>query len=229
LRTEIEVALFRPRDAEEYCALLGRLHAETVRMTNLVENLLSLARADGGAEALTLVPISMDILFGQLNEIWMDAMNQAMLDFRVELPDGNLAVLGDSHGLVRLLSILLENASKFTPPGGSVTLRAIAQKHRVVLVVQDTGIGIAPEHKPRIFDRFYRTAPAGEPVRAGSGLGLCLAKWLAERHGTELRVESEPGHGSHFSFSLQRAVLLVPASHAQSDLRMAPETEINLP
>jgi heavy metal sensor kinase len=204
LRTEIEVALLRPRDGEEYCAILGRLHAETVRMTNLVENLLSLARADGGAEISTLAPIRVDELFGQVAETWKSAMNQALLDFHADLPDGDLVVLGDSHGVLRLLSILLENASKFTPPGGSVTLSASAQRGRVMLSVRDTGVGIAPEHKTRIFDRFFRAASAGNGAPSGSGLGLSLAKWIAERHGTELSAESEPGLGSTFSFWLKR-------------------------
>jgi signal transduction histidine kinase len=70
--------------------------------------------------------------------------------------------------------------------------------------VADTGIGIAPEHQLLIFDRFYRASKAGEALPTGSGLGLALAKWIAERHGTELSVESDLGHGSIFSFSLQK-------------------------
>jgi signal transduction histidine kinase len=173
-------------------------------MTNLVENLLSLARADGGAEIFTLAPIRVDVLFGQVAETWKSAMNQALLDFHTDLPDGDLVVLGDSHGVLRLLSILLENASKFTPPGGSVMLSASAQRGRVMLSVRDTGVGIAPEHKTRIFDRFFRAASAGNGAPNGSGLGLSLAKWIAERHGTALSVESEPGRGSTFSFWLER-------------------------
>jgi heavy metal sensor kinase len=210
LRTEIEVALYRPRDAEEYREVLGRLHEETVRMTNLVENLLSLARADGGAETLTLAPIRVELLFGQIVETWKSAMNQALLDFRVDPTDGDLVVLGDSHAVLRLLSILLENASKFTPPGGSVTLCASAQKGRVLFSVRDTGVGIAPEHIARVFDRFFRAAPAGNAVPIGSGLGLSLAKWIAERHGTEVSVESEPGRGSNFSFWLERMEVSSP-------------------
>jgi signal transduction histidine kinase len=204
LRTEIEVALYRPRDAEEYRDILSRLHEETVRMTNLVENLLSLARADGGAETFTLAPIRVNELFGQVVETWKIAMNQALLDFRVDLPEGDLVVLGDSGGVQRLLSILLENASKFTPPGGSVTLCASTQRGRAMLTVRDTGVGIAPEHMPRIFDRFHRAAPACNGAPSGSGLGLSLAKWIAERHGTELSVESKPKCGSNFSFWLER-------------------------
>jgi heavy metal sensor kinase len=205
LRTEIEVALYRPRDSEEYRAILCRLHEETVRMSNLVENLLSLARADGGAETCILTPINVESLFRQIAKAWTSAMKQALLDFHVEMPVDDLVVLGDSRGIPRLLSILLENASKYTPPGGKVNLSAVVDGERVVLSVCDTGIGIAPEHRPRIFDRFYRVAPTGGvDVTDGSGLGLALAKWIAERHGTELTVESDTGCGSCFSFSLRK-------------------------
>jgi heavy metal sensor kinase len=214
LRTEIEVALYRPRDTEEYRAILGRLHEETVRMTSLVENLLSLARADGGAEIVTLAPISVNLLFSQVARTWKSAMDQAMLDFSVEIPGENLVVLGDAHGIPRLLSILLENASKYTPPGGAVMLSAAVDGERIVFSVQDTGVGIDPEHRMRIFERFYRAAPAGDTLPAGSGLGLALGKWIAKRHRTELSVESESGRGSIFSFSLQKTGAVVPAIDA---------------
>ena len=214
LRTEIEVALYRPRDTEEYRAILGRLHEETVRMTSLVENLLSLARADGGAETIALTPIRVNSLFSQIEETWNRAMNQAMLDFRTEMLEEDLVLLGDAQGIQRLLSILLENASKYTPPGGAVKLSAAVEGERIVLSVRDTGIGIALEHKLRIFDRFYRVPSAGQGVPAGSGLGLALAKWIAERHGTELSVESDTGCGSCFSFSLRKTAPALTDIHA---------------
>ena len=205
LRTEIEVALFRPRDTEEYRAVLGRLHEQTLRMTSLVEDLLSLARADGGAETIVLVPIRVKALLGQVASTWKNAMNRALLDFRVELPPCDAVLLGDEQGILRLLSILLENASKYTPPGGSVQLRAAVEGESVILSVRDTGVGIAPEHRSRIFDRFYRGAQAGESVAPGSGLGLALGKWIAEHHGASVNVESEPGHGTCFCFGLKKA------------------------
>jgi heavy metal sensor kinase len=222
LRTELEVALYRPRDSDEYRAILHRLHEQTVRMTSLVENLLSLARADGGAESVLLVPIRAETLFRQISETWKTAMALAMLKFHVELPDNDLILLGDAHGIKRLLSILLENASKYTPPGGWVTLRATASREHVYISVHDSGIGIEPEHKDRIFDRFFRVATGGLSP-AGSGLGLSLAKWIAEHHGTQLCVESAPGHGSCFSFSLKRSSTALPAiydSPVPSGLRM---------
>jgi heavy metal sensor kinase len=214
LRAEIEVALYRPRDGQEYRAILGRLHAETVRMTTLVENLLSLARADGGAETISLRPFRVNTLFRQMSEVWSPAMNKAMLDFRVETPDEGLFVLGDKQGVSRLLSILLENASKYTPPGGAVRLCITIEHELVVFSVEETGIGIGSEHRSRIFDRFYRALSKNDSVPEGSGLGLSLAKWIAERHGTQLSVQSTVGKGSRFSFSLESASVDRSASDA---------------
>jgi heavy metal sensor kinase len=207
LRTEIDVALYRPRSADEYRETLRRLNDEAVRMTNLVENLLSLARADGGAEALSMVPINLRTLFQAAEHVWAAPMHRAMLDFRVEIPGESFVLLGDSNSVQRLLSILLENATKFTPPGGSVILGAAVAGSRVVISVRDTGIGIADVDRPRIFDRFYRAFQPSDASSRGSGLGLALAKWIAERHGAQITVESRPGRGSCFSFSLEQAAL----------------------
>ena len=228
LRTEIEVALYRPRDSEEYRAILARLHEDTVRLTTLVENLLSLARADGGAETIVLAPIRLETIFRRAAETWKSAMAHAMLDFRVEIPEGDLVVLGGMQGISRLLSILLENACKFTPPGGSVVLSAASRSAEILVSVRDTGIGIAPEHISRVFDRFYHSAPVREHVVAGSGLGLAIAKWIAERHGMELSVESEPGHGACFSFRLSRVYSNPSADDALSVSPSKPKEELKL-
>jgi signal transduction histidine kinase len=213
LRTEIEVALYRPRDGEEYRATLNRLHEETIRMTNLIENLLSLARADGGAETMTLVPIEVRTLFQKVERAWKTTMQLALIDFRVEIQSDDLVPLCDLSGVSRLLSILLENARKYTPPGGSVVLNAKASGDCVTISVRDTGIGISAEDIPRIFDRFYRAEQAGDPSLRGSGLGLALAKWIADRHGAQLAVESEAGRGSCFTFSLQNSTALAHEPH----------------
>lgn len=216
LRTEIEVALYRPRKAEEYRSTLGLLHDETERMTDLLENLLRLARADAGAETITLTPIDLRQLLRRIAGTWKSVMDQARLVFAVEIPDERVIVLGDENSVHRLFSILLENAAKFTPPGGSISIATTVQESRVVFSAQDSGLGIAPEHIQHIFDRFYRTVPVGGSPAKGSGLGLALAKWIAERHGTELKVESEPGIGSNFSFCLQRTDQALRAKDALS-------------
>jgi signal transduction histidine kinase len=204
LRTEIEVALNKPRTPAEYRETLSSLHQESIRMGYLVENLLALARADGGAEAFSLIPVDVPSLLQKVHKNWRKAMHMAMVDFRIEAEDRSLTMLGDASSIARLLSILLENASKYTPPGGSVVMSAVAFERQVLLSVRDTGIGISDTDLPRIFDRFYRSASAGNVSSRGSGLGLALAKWIAERHGTKLTVESIPGRGSCFSFALER-------------------------
>jgi signal transduction histidine kinase len=113
--------------------------------------------------------------------------------------------LGDPASLSRLLSILLDNGRQYTPPGRSVVLTAKIDGARIRFSVRDNGIGIAEEDLPRIFERFYRGEQSSMRESRGSGLGLALGKWIAERHGTQLLVESEVGQGSNFSFSLMRA------------------------
>jgi heavy metal sensor kinase len=205
LRTEIEVALFRPRESDEYRATLTRLHEETMRMGELVETLLSIARADAGAENVVMQAIDVSSLLRRISEDWMPIMQLALLDFRTDVDDQDLVVFGDTASLSRLLSILLDNARKYTPPGGSVVLTGEIDDAKIRLSVRDSGIGVAEEELPRIFERFYRGRQKALSESRGSGLGLALGKWIAERHGTQLLVESEPGHGSDFSFSMMRA------------------------
>ncbi len=220
LRTEIEVALIRPRHADEYRGILSRLHRETVLMTHLIENLLSLARADGGAAVIALTPIRIGDLLRQTSQRWKNSMDQAMLNFTVDCPQPEITVLADEQSILRLLSILLDNASKFTPPGGSVAMAASTAGDRIILSVRDTGIGIATDQFERIFDRFYRAVPLGEGTASGSGLGLALGKWIADCHGAKLRVESNPGAGSCFSFTLMRTEPLLPADQSINDRKL---------
>lgn len=209
LRAEIEVALYRQRDGEEYRATLTRLHEETIRMTSLVENLLSLARVEGGAEVVSLEPIPLATLFHRVDQTWKFPMQAACIDFRIESESDGLVFLGDLTSVLRLTSILLENALKYTPPGGSIVLRGMASQQSVVLSVTDSGMGISPHDLPRIFDRFYRGEQANSQGQRGSGLGLALGKWIAERHGAQLQVESVLGKGSCFSFALKQTGTIV--------------------
>jgi heavy metal sensor kinase len=210
LRTEIEVALIRPRSGEEYRATLAHLHDEAVRMTTLIENLLSIARADAGAERLNLQSIDLRDLFHRISQDWKDSMQLALLDFRSEIRGEEPVVSGDPSTVPRLLTILLDNAQRYTPAGGSVVLTATSDGPRIRLEVRDTGIGISEKDLPRIFDRFFRGEYRGASTSTGSGLGLTLGKWIAERHGTQLLVENVPGQGCCFSFSLLRAA---PVAH----------------
>lgn len=212
IRTEVEVALSKQRAAEEYREACEQVQMETVRMTGLIDSLLILARVDGGMEALRFEWVDVDKLVLQVGEKWKTATRLAFLDFNVETGQEQDFVRADVNGLQRLLTILLDNAVRYTPPGGSVDLRVAQQDGRVVFAVQDTGIGIAPEHQPRIFDRFYRVDRTRGSSSRGSGLGLALAKWIAEKHGTGLTVESSVGKGSTFGFALPSIIGAPPSS-----------------
>jgi heavy metal sensor kinase len=202
IRAEVEIALSKPRAGDEYREACEQVQMETVRMTGLIDSLLLLARADAGMEVLRLESVDATKLTFEVGEKWKTAMRVALLDFSVETSLAPMFVRGDQNSLQRLLTILLDNAVRYTHPGGSVNLCVSRDGSRVLFRVEDSGIGIAAEHQPRIFDRFYRVDRTRGSSSRGSGLGLALAKWIAERHDTTVSVESMVDKGSSFSFSL---------------------------
>jgi two-component system, OmpR family, sensor kinase len=174
---------------------LADMASEAQRMTRLVEELLTMARADAG-QAPAMEPLALGLL---VTEVCRKA--QALphdVAFRQDLPEAldRVAVLGNAEWLSRALLILIDNAFKYTP-SGSVTVRAGRQADGVVIQVQDTGIGIAREDLPHIFERFFRADRARS--RGGTGLGLAIAWWVASMHEGRLTAESELGKGSTFS------------------------------
>lgn len=177
---------------------LSDMASEAARMTRMVDELLALARADAGQ--------SPELQTVALGPLVSDACRKAQAlphqaDFRSDLPEAldRVVVLGHAEWLTRVLLILIDNAFKYTP-AGSVTVRAGRQGSGVVIQVADTGMGIAPEDLPHIFERFYRTDRARG--RGGTGLGLAIANWIAGVHGGKLTAESEVGKGSTFSLWL---------------------------
>jgi signal transduction histidine kinase len=202
LRSRAEVTLQRPRDTEDYVAALHGIERESVRLGRIVEDLLMLARADAGER-----PIERKRLF--LDDLALDAAEAAgviadrrrvhlALDRFEEAP-----VEGDAALLRQLLIILLDNAIKYTPPEGTVRVAVNLGPQNATLTVADTGIGIAAEHLPYVFDRFYRADPArsredtkNPTASEGVGLGLSIARWIVEQHHAKLTLESQPGHGT---------------------------------
>jgi signal transduction histidine kinase len=165
-------------------------------------------------EALRFERVDANRLAIEVGEKWKTAMRLAFLEFNVETAPEQVFVRGDMNALQRLLTILLDNAVRYTQPGGVVNLRVARAGSQLLFTVQDTGIGIAPEHQPRIFDRFYRVDRTRGTTSVGSGLGLALAKWIAEKHGTSVSLESEVGKGTSFRFALSP---LVGASPSNTD------------
>jgi heavy metal sensor kinase len=219
IRAEVEVALsIKSRSAGEYREACEHVQLESVRMTGLIDSLLMLARVDAGNEALRFDQIEGNLLVRQVGEKWKTSMHLALLAFHVEPEPEPVFFFGDVNSLQRLLTILLDNAVRYTPPGGSVCLRVAREEGRVVFTVRDTGIGIAPEHHTRVFDRFYRVDQTRGGASGGSGLGLALAKWIAEKHNTGLSLESAIGKGTAFSFGIPEAPARLPLRSGASQL-----------
>ena len=197
LRGQAEVALQRERQPPEYAEALHRIEREAERLGATVEDLLTLARADAGER-----PIARERVF--LDDQALDAATAARTlaqgrGVELEVGDFEEAVaLGDPALVHQLLMIVLDNAVKFTPQGGRVKVSAAAPGGQAEVVVEDTGIGIRPDQLPHIFERFWRGDPArgrGDGAQ-GAGLGLAIARWIADAHGARIEITSEPGTGT---------------------------------
>ena len=226
MKGEIEVALRSPRDPAEYQRVLESALEEVESMTRLVDDLLLLSRADAGALRWEAEPVELDRLVEEVakeGEILGRGKQVRVKILGLE----PLIAQGDSQRLKQLLRNLVDNGVKYTPPGGQVTLTLRAVRHNgseqnsqfairnsklsesiglwAEIIVRDAGIGIPPEALPRIFERFYRVDPARSREAGGAGLGLCIAKTIAEAHGGRIEVQSIPGAGSTFTIVLPLA------------------------
>ena len=201
MKGETELALRRPRSAEDYQRVLESSLEEIDRMTRIVDELLFLSRADLGEVKLESIPVRLDTLVEDIHR-------QATLlgqeqDVQVTLGTVTPAtVRGDELRLRELLLNLVDNAIKYSQPGGKVEISLVTEGTIARLSVLDHGIGIPPEAQRRIFDRFYRTDAARAHAKKGTGLGLSICKWIAEAHHGRIEVQSTEGEGSRFTVVL---------------------------
>jgi signal transduction histidine kinase len=197
-RTVAETGMAEPA-VEELEATVAQMLGENRHLTRLVEDLSLLARTDTGAVAIERVPTNISTLVDQTAEEigYLAADRGISLDASVQ---PGVTVTGDILRLRQLLLILLDNALKHTPEGGTVSVHLGTQGGRAHLNVADSGMGISPADLPRIFDRFYRAdqARTGE----GTGLGLAIAQWIVEAHGGQITAGNVTPHGAVFSVTL---------------------------
>ena len=205
IRTTAEVILERPRSVEEYEELIGQIRSESEYTSELIEDLLTLARADVNPASLNLVPIDAQQVAAEVIMGGRALASSRELTFATEIDPGAQSVLADKQSLKRLLMILIDNATKYTPAGGEVRLSVARGSGQVIFAVEDSGIGIPREALRHIFERFYRAQNARDSGSEGTGLGLAIADWIATAHGSRLEVASVPSGGTTFRIALQQS------------------------
>lgn len=201
VRAGVERAITRPNLPQETLAGLEETLQEVNRMTELLESLLTLARADEGRAELHREPVDLRTIMEEAEETAELLAEQAGVTVELRMPAEPVVFPADRSRLRQLILNLVENAVKYTPRGGRVSVELGKSNGGVVLTVADTGIGIAPGDLPHIFDRFWRVDQARTRTseRPGVGLGLAITKWIAEAHGGTIDVQSRPGRGTTFT------------------------------
>jgi two-component system, OmpR family, heavy metal sensor histidine kinase CusS len=215
IHTSSELALRRTRTPEQYRGSLQEIVAETRKMIQLVEDLLLLARSDSSSVEMPIEPLD-------LSEVVQDVCSQLEgvaeahgIRVRRSFADIPVVVKGHRPALQRLFLVLLDNAIKYSEPGGEVTVLVASTPEGGEVAIKDFGAGIGPQDLPHIFERFYRSDKARTHSDGGYGLGLALAESIARRHQAKITVESSLGKGSEFRVSFiaeQQASEIVQAA-----------------
>lgn len=197
IQSYAESALNSFRSEDEYRNALTIILSEAKHMGKLVSDLLFLARSDSGNEKLHIEELN----FGELVEGIVAELNPIAQENNINLKiikNGNFIVQGDQTRLTQLLYNIIDNAIKYTLPGGEIRVSVEKEGNFVKTSVSDTGIGIPEEHLPHIFERFYRVDKARSREKGGTGLGLSICQWIARAHGGKIDVFSKIGKGSTF-------------------------------
>jgi two-component system, OmpR family, heavy metal sensor histidine kinase CusS len=203
MRTEAEVALRSPRCPDRDARVLENLIEEIERLSRLVSQLLFLCREDTGIGVSTFRPVKLATLVREVVEHMEVLAREKGLNLQARLADAP-EISGDADRLRQLFFNLLDNAIKYTPPGGSVVVEAKPAQGQpsVNVIIADTGIGIPAEHLPHVFERFYRVDSSRGSAPDGNGLGLAICYSIAESHAGRLAIESTPGIGTQVSITL---------------------------
>jgi len=202
LKGEVEVALRHPRSEEEYKHLLKQ-HLDIIeRMQRIVNDLLTLARADAGLLELAQEPVDLSLLLQEVAQHHLILFADNHINLTMDIQD-NLEVMGDQNHIERVVFNLLNNAFKYAPELSTVTLSAHAEDDMAIISIADEGPGISEEHQKRLFDRFYRADDArARNEGGGAGLGLAICKRIVDAHHGHLIVDSRSGEGARFIVKL---------------------------
>ena len=194
LKGQIEVALNRRRNPAAYEKILQELSAQVERLIRVSNGLLFLSRSD--QQQLSFEPVELDLCE------WLEVVVEQLeplarekeLNISAKIP-ADLSVYGDGDHLIRLFLNIFENALKYTPRGGQITITALKAPDEIQVMIHNTGPGISQEHLPHLFERFYRVEADRSSETGGTGLGLAIAREIVRLHRGDIRVQSEPGQG----------------------------------
>jgi signal transduction histidine kinase len=182
--------------------LLGVMLRQSERLSRLIDQLLDLSRLESGTAPLELEPVRLAPLVNrvvtEIETVRADRHIEVREDISPDLPP----ISADRERVHQVLFNLLDNAFRFTPPGGRVMVTAVRENGACEVMVEDTGPGISPEHLPLVFERFYRIDPSRSRDDGGTGIGLAIARSVVEAHGGRIWAESADGHGARFRFVL---------------------------
>ena len=195
---QIDVALSWPESAENLRATLESVREQAQRLARLANDLLFLARADAPPVVHAVEPVDLSALLPAI-VTQVEPLAAARRQTITLAPLPALMVQGNEDQLIRMLLNLLDNAIRYTPPGGRIVLGWARVNGMIRISINDTGPGIAPEHMPHVFDRFYRIDRGRSRAQGGSGLGLAIAQSIAHAHGGRITLESVVAQGSTFT------------------------------
>jgi two-component system phosphate regulon sensor histidine kinase PhoR len=197
-------------DPEQAQIFVERIETEVGHLNELVAELLELARIESGRMSMAIGPVESEMLVREIMARMLPQAQRHRVKLHTSIEQGQTMVAADSKQIARVLVNLVHNAIKFTPSGGTIVIGTQRQSKSPMqsFFVRDSGIGIAPEELPRVFERFYKVNSARSrrnfigPGGGGSGLGLAIARHVVEAHGGRITATSEPGKGSTFTFTL---------------------------
>jgi signal transduction histidine kinase len=202
MRGSLEVALEEDRSAEEYREAMGNALLEIRHLTRLSQNLLFLARGQAGRVTLSFANVDLARFVADVTRDLLPAVTDKDLEFSLEAPEAPLRVFIDGDRMQQVLYNLIENAIRYTDPGGKIRVRVSSAPTEATIEVSDTGIGIPEANLPFVFERFYRSDRARRAHPGGSGLGLSIVQWIVQAHKGRVAVTSRVGEGATFTVKL---------------------------
>jgi heavy metal sensor kinase len=202
IRGAAEVTLAGGTDVSEYESMAASTIEECDHLLEMINTMLMISKTESGVDKVSPKEVDITAIVRRACELFSPTAEDKQINLNCSVQDGIL-LMGDSPMIQRMLSNLLDNAIKYTPSGGKVSISASQSPAQVVVAVKDTGIGISSRDLPHIFERFYRCDQSRS--QAGIGLGLSLSRAIARAHGGDIAAESIPNQGSTFTVSLPKS------------------------